>query len=582
MAAKQAKVSAAAELALRWSNDPRWQGISRPYSAEDVVALRGRFPVEHTLARLGAERLWELLHADEPDPALGAVTGGQAVQMVRAGLKAIYLSGWQVAADANLVGPDLSRPEPLSGEQRPGARAAAQQRAAARRPDRRGRGARRHPLVRADRRRRRGRLRRPAQRLRADEGDDRGGRRRASTSRISSRPRRSAATSAARCSSRRASSSARSSPRGSPPTCSTCRRCSSRAPTRSARRCSRATSTRSTSRSSPASARPRASSACATASRPRSRGRSPTRRTPTCSGSRPRRRTSARRASSPRRSTRQFPGKLLAYNCSPSFNWKRHLDDAEIASFRETLGRARATGSSSSRSPASTRSTRRCSSWRATSRPSGMTAYVELQEREFALEDDGLHRDTPPARGRRRLLRPRRRDRQRRRVLDARAARLDRGRAVRVRSRLSGARRVEVHAPGDREILSPEALALRRATPRRAERRPARAARAAARARQRELDAGRAPGVRARGRRRRRLAGRAGAARPARPALRDHRPGRPQDDDQRAQLRRPGLHVRLRGRVLADLDERRRGPAQPARRGAAARSRSRRPTRATR
>jgi isocitrate lyase len=105
------KASAAAELALWWSNDPRWQGISRPYSADDVVVLRGRFPVEHTLARLGAERLWQLLAADEPVTALGAVTGGQAVQMVRAGLQAIYLSGWQVAAEANLSGqtyPDQS------------------------------------------------------------------------------------------------------------------------------------------------------------------------------------------------------------------------------------------------------------------------------------------------------------------------------------------------------------------------------------------------------------------------------------------------------------------------------------------
>src|SRR5580765_2076877 len=99
------------ELTLRWANDPRWQGIERPYTAEDVLALRGRFPVEHTIARLGAERLWELINGSEPVGALGAVTGGQAVQMVRAGLQSIYLSGWQVAADANLAGhtyPDQS------------------------------------------------------------------------------------------------------------------------------------------------------------------------------------------------------------------------------------------------------------------------------------------------------------------------------------------------------------------------------------------------------------------------------------------------------------------------------------------
>jgi isocitrate lyase len=111
MAPTSTKPFGTAELELRWSNDPRWQGISRPYSADDVVVLRGRFPVEHTLGRLGAERLWALLHAGEPVTALGAVTGGQAVQMVRAGLDAIYLSGWQVAAEANLAGhtyPDQS------------------------------------------------------------------------------------------------------------------------------------------------------------------------------------------------------------------------------------------------------------------------------------------------------------------------------------------------------------------------------------------------------------------------------------------------------------------------------------------
>ena len=89
----------------------RWEGIERPYSSEDVLRLRGTVQVEHTLARLGAERLWELLHTEPYVPTLGALTGGQAVQMVKGGLKAIYLSGWQVAADANLAGhtyPDQS------------------------------------------------------------------------------------------------------------------------------------------------------------------------------------------------------------------------------------------------------------------------------------------------------------------------------------------------------------------------------------------------------------------------------------------------------------------------------------------
>jgi isocitrate lyase len=89
----------------------RWRGIERPYVESDVDRLRGRFHVEHTIARLGAERLWQLLHSEQYVPTLGALTGAQAVQMVKAGLKAIYLSGWQVAADANLAGhtyPDQS------------------------------------------------------------------------------------------------------------------------------------------------------------------------------------------------------------------------------------------------------------------------------------------------------------------------------------------------------------------------------------------------------------------------------------------------------------------------------------------
>jgi isocitrate lyase len=94
-----------------WRGDGRWHGIQRPYSAEDVVRLRGSVQVEHTLGRRGAERLWRLLEEEDYVAALGAMTGGQAVQMAKAGLKAIYLSGWQVAADANLAGhtyPDQS------------------------------------------------------------------------------------------------------------------------------------------------------------------------------------------------------------------------------------------------------------------------------------------------------------------------------------------------------------------------------------------------------------------------------------------------------------------------------------------
>ncbi len=90
-------------LRLSWAADQRWAGIERTYTAADVVRLRGSVQEEHTLARLGAERLWSLLQTEDYVSSLGALTGNQAVQQVRAGLKAIYLSGWQVAADANLA-----------------------------------------------------------------------------------------------------------------------------------------------------------------------------------------------------------------------------------------------------------------------------------------------------------------------------------------------------------------------------------------------------------------------------------------------------------------------------------------------
>ncbi|MEP6813304.1 MAG: isocitrate lyase, partial [Actinomycetota bacterium] len=108
----EARIQAQADqLGARWRDDTRWSGIERTYGGAEVVRLRGSVVPEQTIAKLGAERLWELLRGDEPVRALGAMTGGQAVQMVKAGLDAIYLSGWQVAADANLSGstyPDQS------------------------------------------------------------------------------------------------------------------------------------------------------------------------------------------------------------------------------------------------------------------------------------------------------------------------------------------------------------------------------------------------------------------------------------------------------------------------------------------
>src|SRR5687767_15519760 len=101
----------AEQLQLDWNNNPRWAGITRPYAAADVVRLRGSVHIEHSLARLGAEKLWNSLHSEPFVNALGALTGNQAMQQVKAGLDAIYLSGWQVAGDANLAGemyPDQS------------------------------------------------------------------------------------------------------------------------------------------------------------------------------------------------------------------------------------------------------------------------------------------------------------------------------------------------------------------------------------------------------------------------------------------------------------------------------------------
>ena len=108
MSTRQERIEA---IKKDWAENPRWKGIERPYSAEEVVKLQGSVVVEHTLAKRGAARLWKSLHEEDFINALGALTGNQAVQQVKAGLKAIYLSGWQVAADANLAGqmyPDQS------------------------------------------------------------------------------------------------------------------------------------------------------------------------------------------------------------------------------------------------------------------------------------------------------------------------------------------------------------------------------------------------------------------------------------------------------------------------------------------
>src|ERR1700734_711519 len=105
------RTPSAAELDRDWQSNPRWQGVRRGYGSADVVRLRGTIPIEHSIAHITAEKLWRSLHERPFVTALGALTGNQAMQQVRAGLDAIYLSGWQVAGDANLAGqmyPDQS------------------------------------------------------------------------------------------------------------------------------------------------------------------------------------------------------------------------------------------------------------------------------------------------------------------------------------------------------------------------------------------------------------------------------------------------------------------------------------------
>ena len=348
--------------------------------------------------------------------------------MVRGGLEAIYLSGWQVAAEANLAGADLPRPEPLSRQQRARARAAAEQRAAARRPDRRAEGRDETRLAGADSRRRRGRLRRRAQLVRADEGDDRGRRGR--------RPLRGPARGREEV---RPSRRQGARPDGQFVRTLVAARLAADVldvPTVLVARTDALSATLltsdidpATSRSSPASARARASSASATGSRRRSPARSPTRPTPTCSGSRPRPRTSARRASSPPRCTRQFPGKLLAYNCSPSFNWKRHLDDRDRPLPRE-LGRARlpVPVHHARRLPlAERRDVRAGTRLRASAACPPTSSCRSASSRSSRT---ATPRRATSARWAR-VLRPCRRDRQRRRLLDAGAPRLDRRRQFR-------------------------------------------------------------------------------------------------------------------------------------------------------
>ena len=331
----------AARLKKDWAENPRWKGIKRGYTAEDVVRLRGSVHIEHTLARRGAEKLWKLVNDEPFVNSLGALTGNQAMQQVKAGLKAIYLSGWQVAADANIAGemyPDQSLypvnsvPTVVQAHQQHASRAPTRSSTCRRQG--------RHRLLRADRRRRRSRLRRRAQRLRADEGDDRGGRRRRALrgpARLGEEVRphgrqgagadaRSGATSsiAARLAADvhgRADASllARTDAEAADLVTSRRRRQRQAVP-------------------APASARSKASTARATGlDQAVSRGLAyaPYADLIWCETGKPDLDFAKAFAEAIHA---KFPGKLLAYNCSPSFNWKKNLDDATIAKFQRELG----------------------------------------------------------------------------------------------------------------------------------------------------------------------------------------------------------------------------------------------------
>ena len=376
----------AENLRTHWDSSPRWSGIERTHSAEDVIKL-GSITIEHTLARLGAERLWWLMTTKDYVHALGALSGGQAVEMVKAGLNAIYVSGCAGGGGREPRRSHLPRSVALPREQRADPGPQDQQCAATRGPGRLVRGRRRHLLDGADPRRRRGRVRRRPEHVRAHEGDDRerrggvhfedqlasekkcghlGGKVLVPTSQFLK---------------------TLSAPDW-PPTFSACRPCSSPAPTPSPQRCSPTTSTRSTApSSSPGTGPTRGSSGSATASDGDRtgarvctvRGRGLVRDLDT---------RSRRGASVRRGDPRPVPRQALAYNCSPSFNWRKQLDDVAIASFQRELG---AMGYRFQFITLAGFHALNASMFELAHAyaEEGMSAYVRLQEREFELESLG-------------------------------------------------------------------------------------------------------------------------------------------------------------------------------------------------
>ena len=332
----------AQRLQKDWAENPRWKGIKRGYTADDVVRLRGSLAIEHTLARRGAEKLWKLVNDEPFVNTLGALTGNQAMQQVKAGLKAIYLSGWQVAADANVAGemyPDQSlypvnsvptvvrrinntfaarRPDPVDGRQERGEAGYIDYFA---------------PIV-ADAEAGFGGVLNAFELMKAmiDAGaagvhfEDQlasvkkcghmGGKVLVPTreaveklvaARLAADVMGVPTVLLARTDAEAADLVTTDVDENDKPFLTGER------------------TVEGFYRTKPASTR-------------RSRAAWPTPRTPTWSGARPASRTSRSRRRSPRRSTSKFPGKMLAYNCSPSFNWKKNLDDATIAKFQRELG----------------------------------------------------------------------------------------------------------------------------------------------------------------------------------------------------------------------------------------------------
>ena len=320
--------------------EPRWNGIERPYTADDVVRLRGSIQIEYTLARMGAERCGICCTREPYVPALGALTGNQAVQQVQAGLKAIYLSGWQVAADANIAGQMYPDQSLYPATVCPAWCAPSTMRFMRADQIHHCDGRERHLLVRSDRGGCRSRIWRTVERLRTDEGHDRGRAlprpfRRSAVlgEEVRSHGRQGAGADVGSSIQKLVAARLAADVLGVPTSDHRPHGCQQRGPATS-------------------DIDPRDQPFLTGQRTPEGFFRIPWRhrscdraRTglcasmPTCIWCETSEPNLRRPGGSRRRSTPSYPGKLLAYNCSPSFNWKKKLDDDTIASFQRELAR---------------------------------------------------------------------------------------------------------------------------------------------------------------------------------------------------------------------------------------------------